>query len=81
MLGQCLTARGRYDQAEPLLLEGCRMIRKTLATRRPQAARARLRLVELYEAWGKAAPAEQRRVGATDTPGKSATPDRWPGDR
>ena len=53
VLGQCLTSQGRYDEAEPLLLEGYHMIRNVIAMRRTQAARAQSRLVELYHTRGK----------------------------
>ncbi len=60
-LGQCLANRGRYAAAEPLLLEGYRMLQTVEPTRTVQVNNARSRIVALYEAWGKSAEADSWR--------------------
>jgi len=57
-LGVCLTAAGRYEQAERELLAALTMIETGLGTDHPQQATVRRRLADLYDAWdrpGKAA--------------------------
>ena len=57
LLGQALADEGKYAEAEPLLLsgyEGLAKHRETIPSHdKPRIAKARERLVQLYEAWGK----------------------------
>jgi serine/threonine-protein kinase len=53
LVGECLTAQKRFEEAEPLLLESHTAIEKALSARDPRTQSARERLVKLYEAWGK----------------------------
>jgi tetratricopeptide (TPR) repeat protein len=53
LLGGCLAAQGRYDEAEPLLLHAHADLRAARDTPPSRLRRARERLVRLYEAWGK----------------------------
>jgi tetratricopeptide (TPR) repeat protein len=61
LLGQALTAQGRYAEAEPLLIEASTAIRDVpgLPGREYQPTRARL--VALYEAWRKPEKAQTYR--------------------
>jgi tRNA A-37 threonylcarbamoyl transferase component Bud32 len=56
-LGGCLLALKQFAEAEPLLLAGYRGLEKDPGTPARERAKARGRLVELYEAWGKPAEA------------------------
>ncbi|MEM7352623.1 MAG: tetratricopeptide repeat protein, partial [Acidobacteriota bacterium] len=64
-LGACETARGRFAEAERLLLDSYR----TLAAQRGEAnfrtREAHQRLVELYDAWGQPERAAEYRATAT----------------
>jgi serine/threonine-protein kinase len=54
LLGGALTAEGRYAEAEDALLESCDALRPAQTPRDERVLRrARKRLAELYEAWGK----------------------------
>jgi hypothetical protein len=64
MLGGCLAALGRYREAEPLLLDGHRIL---VAERGPDDPRTRetaAYLAGLYEAWGRPAQAAAYRESA-----------------
>jgi serine/threonine-protein kinase len=52
-LGENLTVQKRFDEAEPLLIEGHKTLGASLGPRDPRTEEARRRLVALYEAWGK----------------------------
>ncbi|MDA8020881.1 MAG: serine/threonine-protein kinase [Thermoanaerobaculia bacterium] len=74
-IGAALTGLGQFEEAEPLLLQGLEDLRRTTA-RHPRAVRAaRLRLVQLYDAWGRPADADRHRrpddlqVGASSAVG------------
>ena len=61
MLGTVLAGLGRFEEAEPLLLEGYRELnRKPYAF--DEAGRALGWIVDLYEAWGKSDEAEAWRA-------------------
>jgi serine/threonine-protein kinase len=62
MLGECLAAQNRYEEAETLLLESHTTMNKTMGANDPRTKRATMRLVKLYEAWGKPEEAERYRV-------------------
>jgi serine/threonine protein kinase/lipopolysaccharide biosynthesis regulator YciM len=73
VLGSALAGQKKYAAAEPLLLSGYLGLRER-ATRIPVAARgrtldvARYRIVQLYEAWGKADEAAKWRGQRKTTP-------------
>jgi len=53
LLGECLTAQGRYGEAETLLLDAHRMLKQGPGWEGEQAEATELRLHALYEAWGR----------------------------
>ncbi len=61
-LGECLTTQKRYAEAEPLLVESYTILNSRLGQRDPRTKEALGRLVELYDLWGKPAPAAQYRA-------------------
>jgi eukaryotic-like serine/threonine-protein kinase len=52
-LGECLTAQGRFAEAEPLLLRGYEKLKSKLDAKDRRVIEARQRLLRLYQAWGK----------------------------
>jgi serine/threonine protein kinase len=54
LLGGALTEARRYDEAEPLLLESYPVIRAEFGDAHPRTLVALRRIVNLYDAWGKA---------------------------
>ena len=62
LLGDCFVAQGRFDKAEPLLLEGLHQFEETLGREAAPVLQARRRLAELYEAWGRPADAKRYRA-------------------
>ncbi len=79
LLGEALTARQKYADAEPVLLRACRELQPP-AGQEPEPARQRCfaetlqRLVRLYEGWGK--PEEAARWRAKLPPAKA--PEKTP---
>ncbi len=55
-LGACLTAQGRFEEAEPLLVEGLRAVEGARGPDHRSAVRARRRLAELEAARGAQPP-------------------------
>jgi eukaryotic-like serine/threonine-protein kinase len=53
LLGESLTRLGRYREAEPLLLEGHRGLKGAHGPEGEQARASVLRLIALYDAWGR----------------------------
>jgi serine/threonine-protein kinase len=53
VLGGCLTALGRYQEAEPLLLGSYPILLKDKGDGAKHAPEARQRIIDLYTAWGK----------------------------
>ncbi len=53
VLGQCLAAGGRFEEAEPLLIESYPTIRDAKGADSRYARDAAARIVELYRAWGR----------------------------
>jgi eukaryotic-like serine/threonine-protein kinase len=53
LLGESLTALGRYDQAEALLLDARRILKDGPGWEGREARAVNARLVALYEAWGR----------------------------
>ena len=56
-LGECLTTQGRYDEAEPLLLQSYESLKSSQGANNPRTRLALQRLVVLYEDWGRFATA------------------------
>jgi hypothetical protein len=52
--------RGRYAEAEAILLASEEGLARQLAPDRPENVRARARLVALYDGWGRPAEAPSR---------------------
>ena len=52
-LGECLTNQGRYDEAEPLLLQSYESLKSSQGASNPRTRLAVQRLIALYEGWGK----------------------------
>jgi hypothetical protein len=73
-LGGALLGQGRYAEAEPLVVPGYEGMKareaRIPAPDRPRLAEAALRVVRLYEAWGKTgqAAAWKDRLGLADLP-------------
>ncbi len=61
-LGECLTTQQRYAEAEPLLLDGYRIMKSSAGERDPRTVEVIRRLITLYEAWGRPQEAERRRA-------------------
>jgi Tfp pilus assembly protein PilF/tRNA A-37 threonylcarbamoyl transferase component Bud32 len=57
LLGSCLAAQKKFADAEPLLLAGNQNLQKAQGSTEEELAKARRRLVRLYEAWGRSAEA------------------------
>jgi serine/threonine protein kinase/Tfp pilus assembly protein PilF len=53
VLGACLTAQGRFQEAEPLLLASSQVLKKDKGDGAKHAAEAGQRIADLYKAWGK----------------------------
>jgi hypothetical protein len=74
LLGGALLGQGRYDEAEPLITHGYEGMEvraaKIPALSKPRLAEAAVRVVRLYEAWGKPekAGAWKARLGLADMP-------------
>lgn len=61
-LGECLTTQGRYDEAEPLLLQSYESLKSSQGAGNPRTGLAVQRLVAFYESWGKPDRANQFRI-------------------
>jgi tetratricopeptide (TPR) repeat protein len=53
LLGACHVAAGRFDEAEPLLVEGCTALENQLACPPQRRRQALERVIALYKAWDK----------------------------
>lgn len=53
LLGECLAGLGRFDAAESLLVEGYETMVVSLGTEHPNTVKARARVAQLYDAWGR----------------------------
>jgi serine/threonine-protein kinase len=51
VLGGCLVAQGRFQEAEPLLLEGYSVLQKDKGDGAKHVEAARQRIIDLYKAW------------------------------
>ena len=56
--GECLAALGRYDEAEPLIVESYERVALAQGEKGFESVRVLRRIVRLYEAWDAAAPGE-----------------------
>jgi len=61
-LASCLTARGRFEEAEPLLLESYSQIKAAFGDRRRETVQTLTALVHLYDGWEKPAEADRYRA-------------------
>ncbi len=71
LLGGCLTALGRYEEAKPLLLESYSRIKVTGEEADDLTRAACQRIIDLYDAWGDPEKANEWRVelpGTTEMP-------------
>jgi serine/threonine-protein kinase len=64
VLGECLVAQRRFPEAEPLLVSGASALREKLGPDHPRAKEAAVRVVALYQSWGKPAEAKRWREAA-----------------
>jgi serine/threonine protein kinase/Tfp pilus assembly protein PilF len=53
VLGSCLAARGQFQEAEPLLLDGCDALQAARGAKDRNVQKTLRRLISLYEAWGR----------------------------
>jgi serine/threonine-protein kinase len=73
LLGEALAGQGRYDEAEPLVVAGYEGMKAHTAippSLKPRLVDEAMRVVRLYEAWGKPeqARAWKERLGLADLP-------------
>ena len=61
-LGEYLTIQGRYDEAEPLLLQSYESLKFSQGAGNPRTRLAAQRLIALYEGWGKPDRANEYRA-------------------
>ena len=66
-LGACLTAQGRYEEAESLLLHAHNAIKSKLGAKHRSTLQAVRWLTQLYEAWGKSEKAAEYRALLPET--------------
>jgi tetratricopeptide (TPR) repeat protein len=64
VLGGCLSAQGRYAEAETLLVDSYAKLAKAKGASPPRLAEAHARLVRLYEGWGRPNKAAEWRAKA-----------------
>jgi serine/threonine protein kinase/Flp pilus assembly protein TadD len=64
VLGGCLLAQGKFQEAEPLLIQSYPILLKDSGDGAKHAAEARQRIVDLYTAWGKPERAAEYRAKA-----------------
>lgn len=53
MLGGCLTALQRFEEAQPLVVESLAAMRDVFGDKDKRTQKARARVIDLYEAWGR----------------------------
>ena len=56
VLGECLTALSRYDEAEPLVLESYERLKTVQGEAGAGTRKALSRIVKLYESWDASEP-------------------------
>ena len=64
VLGDCLAKRGRFAEAEALLLRSLEQLAGSMGEDHERAVEARRELVALYETWGKPSKADRFRARA-----------------
>jgi hypothetical protein len=80
LLGGCLSGQKKYDAAEPLLVQGYEGMKaresKIPTPSKKALAHAGVRIVELYDAWGKKGKADEwrKKLGEKAPVEKSANP-------
>jgi hypothetical protein len=79
LLGNCLTNLHRFDDAQPMLLEGYAVLAKASTAQPSRRREALVGIVTLYERWGKPAKAADFRallsnVTTRATDGDTTTP-------
>ncbi len=62
IIGACLTAAGRYEEAEPLLVRSYSLLRAELGETHRFTLDALQRIIDLYEAWGRPEQAAEYRA-------------------
>ena len=74
VLGGALTGRGKFDEAEPLLLDGYAGMKDHADAPADRKRQARKRIVALYESWGKPAQAAKWRAKLPPSSQPASTP-------
>jgi hypothetical protein len=74
VLGACLTAQGRYVEAEPLVVQGYEELRDAVGATASRKQEALERIVQCYAAWGKPDAADRWRSHSTSRPGSFSQP-------
>jgi tetratricopeptide (TPR) repeat protein len=64
LLGACLVAQGKFQEAEPLLLKSYPLLKADSGEGAKRADEARQRIVDLYTSWGKPEKAAEFRAKA-----------------
>lgn len=62
LLGANLSQQMKFDQAEPLLLEGHKLLSEATDAHPEDLRNARQRIVEMYQKWGKKKEADKWRI-------------------
>lgn len=71
VLGECLTAQKRFEEAEPLLIESYNDLKMSLGEQNLRTLAVGQQLVNLYDAWNKpdkVAPFRGMLKGTKETP-------------
>src|SRR5262249_46604856 len=68
-LGGAVSAQHRYKEAEPLLLDGYDLLRKSRGEEHARTVAARAGVAANYEAWGKPEQAARYRTAPAGAPG------------
>jgi len=61
VIGDCLAHTGRFEEAEPLMLEGLRVIRADRGPEDPRTTAAAERIAAMYDRWNRPADAARYR--------------------
>ncbi len=80
LLGKSLVRQRRFDEAEPLLLEGFAVIQSRCGDEHPQTHRAAATVATMYDNWQRPAAAEQFRRLASRADSAAGTPIIEPDD-
>lgn len=77
-LGMCLSRQGRYEEAEALLCASREALHASKGPLHRTTVRATERIVELYDAWGRADESARYRAMLPDRPERRASTDAPP---